>query len=515
MNKSNIKPLGTYLAENLHKWIVDQLTINESINNRDINNAINKVSGFLKKRGIYTLSTVEQATVEGDAVYMVYAFNQNNKGCAFVWKRGESTSLDSVMFTSDFDACYTSVAYEESAKWDCYVQLKGASIVRVIQMVADVMSGRIQMTTSSLNKAIRDAQIWESSGGTQDMITESDDPIIKDLEKKKMATYMKLRSWKKKGNKSDSEIAELEAELENIKDQLNDARISIKGNVAVIPTPNKEVQKIESRFAEEERALPEERFDDMSSYILNVILGLDTFALICGAPGIGKTYRIMQAIKKEGKIRGRDYEVIKGKCTPLKLYTMLHDYQKKGQLLIIDDADSVITDDTSIQLVKAATDSSDERIVAYASSAMPQVPEEMVGLYSDWEQNAKGQWTYPKNFVYEGGLIVISNLSAGQIDTAIRSRALICDLNFTTDEVINIIKDLSPHIMPEVLLPESKDEAINYIRQLAESGGPVEISIRTFTMCAKMFQSDAPRQAIERRIREQLKLKFLRGGRKY
>lgn len=519
MSNKRFGSLSDFLKENCYQPIT-RGALFESVNNRDIDKAMNAVSAFLKKRGIYTLPTIEVANVEGFAVYMVCAFTSDNKGCAFMWRREDVSSLHGVMFSSDFDTCYAAINTNNMVSWDSYVQLKGASIVRAIQLVADVMKGKTGMDTASLNKAIRDAQIWESvesemdnlitedneCEGLKDIIVESDDAVIKALEKKKQSLYMKIRNTTKKGG----DVTDLQTQYDAIKAELQDARISVKANVKVSPVADPAIQKMEDRFEEEERALPEERFGDMESYILNVILGLDVSALICGAPGVGKTYRIMQAIKKEGKVRGIDYDVIKGKATPLSLYTMMHDYQKPGQLLIIDDADNIIKDEVCINLIKAATDSSDERIVAYASSAAPLVPEEKMDMYDDFEMDANGKWRYPKNFVYEGGIIIITNMNAGAIDTAIRSRALICDLNFTTDEVLQLVEGLSPHIMPEVLKPEAKTRALQYLHDLADSGAPMEISIRSFTLCAKMYMSNAPEKDIERRIKEQMRLKFLR-----
>ncbi len=503
--------LSSYLNEYCHASI-GRDTIFENIKNRDIDKAIKLMGDFLKKRNIYTIPVIEIVNVGTFASFMVLAFTNNNTGCAFVWRREDTAYIHEILFTKDFDTAYANISNHESAEWDIDVQLKGASVARTLQLVSDVLTGKTGMDKASLNKAVRDAQIWESeTDELENTINESTDPVIANIERKKNSLYQRIRDKKKKG----LDTSDLEKEYEELKQQLIDARVSVKQGTKVTPITDPVVKKIESRFFEEERALPGERFEDMESYVLNVILGLDTCALICGAPGVGKTYRIMQAIKKEAKVRGRDYEVIKGKITPLKLYTMLHDFQKKGQILVIDDADSALTDDTNIQLIKAATDSSDERIVAYASSTMPLVPEDMIPEFNDWDQDAKGRWVYPKNFVYEGSIIIITNMNAGQIDTAIRSRALICDLNFTTDEVISLVEKLSPHIMPEVLTPESKEKAITYLKELAEQTTEIEISIRTFTMLAKMMMSDAPEQAIKRRIREQLKLKFLRGGKKY
>ena len=63
---------------------------------------------------------------------------------------------------------------------------------------------------------------------------------------------------------------------------------------------------------------------------------------------------------------------------------------------------------------------------------------------------------------------------------------------------------------------EEKEKALAYLEELAEQGAPVELSIRSFTSCADIFMSDdAPEKAIKRRIREQMKNQFLRGGKKY
>lgn len=511
MNPTKLN-LSKYLRENINTPIV-RGHLFESVRNRDIEKALTAIESFLKKRKVYTIPAIESSTVDSADSFVVHCFTDSGKGCSLVWSSSDTSELHSILFTANFDKTYSDIMMGKTTVYDVEVALKGASIVRAIQLVADVMNGRVAMDKMALNKAIRDAQIWEALDQDElDMLLEaSKDPIIADLEKKRSVIYHRIRSWEKQGK----DVTGLQKEYDDLKNQLSDARASVRSNISLTPVEDPTLKRMEDRFEEEERALPEERFSDMESYVQNVILGLDVCALICGAPGVGKTYRIMQAIKKEGKRRGIDYEVIKGKATPMALYTLLHDYQKEGQLLIIDDADSIIKDDVMINLIKAATDSSDERIVAYASSAAPIAPEEKLGMYDDFEQDAKGIWRYPKNFEYNGGVIIITNMNAGQIDTAIRSRALICDLNFTTAEVLDLVRSLSPHIAPEILSPEAKERALHYLEELADSGAPMEISIRSFTLCAKQYMSNAPEKAIERRIKEQMKLKFLRGGKKY
>lgn len=514
--------LSKYLNEHCYSPIARN-SMFESVRNGDIQKALTAIESFLKKRRIYTIPAIDVVNIDKFGMFIVMVYTDDNTGCGLCWRREDTTTLHSLMFTKDFDSCFAALNVGEPIAWDVCVELKGASVVRSLQLIADVLSGRTSMDKASLNKAIRDAQIWESVEVDENITAEdiqlfeglmteaSADPTIAALERQRNTLYRKIRNAEKKGE----DTTGLQAEYDQLKIKLEDARISVRQNVVVNPVNDPALQKMQQRFEEEERALPEERFEDMESYVTNVVLGIDVSALICGAPGVGKTYRIMQTIKKAGLQRGMDYEVIKGKCTPLTLYTMLHDFQQPRQLLIIDDADDIITDDVSINLIKAATDSSDERIVSYGTSVAPMVPEEKLGLFSDFEQDGNGRWRYPKNFVYEGGIIIITNMNAGQIDTAIRSRAMICDLNFTTAEVLDLVRDLSVHICPETLTPESKEKALDYLQELADSGAPMEISIRSFVLVAKLYLSNAPEKAIQRRIREQMKLKFLRGGKRY
>ena len=138
------------------------------------------------------------------------------------------------------------------------------------------------------------------------------------------------------------------------------------------------------------------------------------------------------------------------------------------------------------------------------------MPEDLALSCDDAVYNeSKGRWEYPREFLFEGGGIIITNFSAGQIDTAI------CDLNFTVNEVLDLIRGLAPKIMPDVLKPEAKEQAIDYLQSLADRGAPVELSIRSFTLCAGIMGSNADDRAKKRMITEQMKLQSLRGGHKY
>lgn len=486
----------------------------ESIRSRDIEKAIGLMTSYLKKRKIYTVPVIHEMSIDGKPKLGVYVFNANEEGALFVWDLSQSAQVETVMFTKNFNEAYNAAYNNGQFTFDVLIEAKGANTVQMLKLVDSVLTGKTAMNGSDIRAKIKDAQLFETKviSEKSKVITEAKDPHIADLERKKANMYQRIRDAKKKGR----DFADLQSQYDAILAELNDARLSIRSNVTVSSTTDADVESAQEFFEDEERATPEERFADMKNYIYNVIAGIRPLALLCGAPGVGKTFRVMQAVKGSGKEQNRDYKLLKGKITPSALYTALHDFKNEGQLMIMDDCDSVFKDPDAINLLKAAYDSSDERWVTWGISSPITMPAELAEQCDDAVYNeAKGRWEYPKEFLYEGGGIIITNFNAGQIDTAIRNRALICNLSFTTDEVLDLIEGLAPKIKPDVLSVAAKDAALKYLRELARKGAPVELSIRSFTLCAGLMMSDADDKAKKRMINEQMKLQFARGGKKY
>lgn len=488
--------------------------IHEAVRSRDIEKAIGLISSYLRKRKIYTVPNIFNMTINGKNKLAVYVFNEKAEGGLFVWDLAASAQVEAVMFTKDFNEAFLTSHYPDNAthNYDVYVEAKGANTVQMCKLVEAVLTGKIAMKPEAIRAQIKDAQLFESTIFTEKVVTEAKDPHIAELERKKGNLYQRIRDAKKKGK----DTSDLQTQYDQLAAELAEARVAIQGNVPVTATTNKEVEEVNNFFEDEERATPEERFDDMKNYIYNIIAGRRPLALLCGAPGVGKTFRVMQAVKGAGKEHNRDYKLLKGKCTPSALYTALHDYKDKGKLIIMDDCDSVFKDGDAINLLKAAFDSSDERWVSWNISSPIPMPTELAEVCDDavWNE-LKNRWEYPKEFLYEGGGIVITNFNAGQIDTAIRNRALICDLSFTVQEVLDLIRGLAPKIGVGTVSTEAKERALEYLQELADKKAPVELSIRSFTLCAELYMSDAPEKSIKRMINEQMRLQFARGGRKY
>lgn len=102
-------------------------------------------------------------------------------------------------------------------------------------------------------------------------------------------------------------------------------------------------------------------------FIKSMATSTDKFrALILqGAPGVGKTYSVEQALNRHAPNR---YELINGKTTMLSLYGCLYRASEKGHILFLDDCDSVFSDTNGINLLKAAMDTKPNREIHWESS---------------------------------------------------------------------------------------------------------------------------------------------------
>ncbi|MEK9769313.1 MAG: ATP-binding protein [Betaproteobacteria bacterium] len=141
--------------------------------------------------------------------------------------------------------------------------------------------------------------------------------------------------------------------------------------------------------------LMHQRFDVMNRMGTGCLDGSVRGMIVSGAPGIGKTFNIEKLLKDQ-RINHPDfrYKVIKGAVTPINLFKVLQDYGKRGDVVLLDDVDSIFYDDMGIALLKAALDSGDERWITWLS--------ESHALKDDGRE-------YDREFEYKGTIIFITN----------------------------------------------------------------------------------------------------------
>jgi hypothetical protein len=114
-----------------------------------------------------------------------------------------------------------------------------------------------------------------------------------------------------------------------------------------------------------------EILDEMS----RAAIGGDIRALIVqGPPGVGKSHGVTSELEKANlftEIAGLPpkYEVVKGFMTPISLYCKLYTHSDPGHVLVFDDCDSILEDEESLNVLKAALDSGKSRRVYWGSDS--------------------------------------------------------------------------------------------------------------------------------------------------
>ena len=528
--------------------------MNEAFKEKDYNKAKKAILSILKKEitvgnvyylGVYDLkvdgndcSSAMYVVVDKDGVSMKSSFSIN------FLKSGQSMVPYSIIF---FDKSYcTSMLWGNistyTAKAQLEIKMMGASIVYYIPVIANVInSGKFDISSEEavrIGRKVYDTKnecvSWDMYFGAQKYhIYEgiSEDKVIEkfhlnlghkykkvgdtyqwinetELEDRKKEVYAKMKANTDPdlGKALYKEYRQILNAIKGGATSLEDLECSVKKNVSVsssIPGAAEAQKKIEIAKSD-----PKTAFKEMQMYVKMVIKGIQPAVILCGAPGVGKTYRIMQQLKAAGYTMTGD-NVIKGKCSPRQLYLTLYNNRGKGDIVVIDDADSLVgpkAPEDSINILKAALDSTadDEgRLVSYKIS----------GELKDDEGVP-----VPKSHYNKCGVIVITNYNVGQIDTALRNRAFTQSLEFSVSDLLGIVRDLMPNIEPEHLSMSSKAKAMNFLEKLVEDKEPIEVSIRSFITCSRIYENAEDEEELklcEKMIREQMKNQSLRGGRKY
>ena len=500
--------------------------------------------GFVGYLGIYDLK-VDGNDCQSSVYYVMDKSHTNVAAFAINFlQSGESMVPYSVAIFGKDNADKFLWGRDSNALFKANLEIKmmGASIVYYIPVIANVInSGKFDISSEEavkLGRKVYDTKnecvSWDMYFGAQKYhVYEgiSEDKVIEkfhlnlghkykkvgdtyqwinetELEDRKKEVYAKMKTNTDPdiGKALYKEYRQILNAIKGGATSLEDLECSVKKNVSVSSTiagAAEAEKKIETAKSD-----PKTAFKEMQMYVKMVIKGIQPAVILCGAPGIGKTFRVKQQLKAAGYTMTAD-NTVKGKCTPRQLYLTLYNNKDKGDIVLVDDADSLVgpkAPEDCINILKAALDSTadDEgRLVSYKVS----------GELKDDEGVP-----VPKSHYNKCGMIVITNYSVGQIDTALRNRAFTQSLDFSTKDLLQIIRDIMPNIESNRLSMTSKAKAMNYLEKLVEEGKPIEVSCRSFITCARIYENEEEDDDLglaEKMIAEQMRNQSLRGGKKF
>jgi hypothetical protein len=492
--------------------------LTEDIRSKDFETARALIVDYMQKYGVYSMPTLDKLYAGKSRLYGNLVFCPKKNTAAYItWledaNMGDSMSISGVYFFDNANEVIAQSNSDRVGKSTSKVSIKtnGVSMAKILPLIKGVLTGAVRMEANSIDGAI--------SGYGVDVVDELEEALLSestmdDIASAESAMSSAYREWRNLRNSGASaeQIKAADDEYHRLRKEWKTAKLSISSGAVVQMSSGDEIGKEEKEL--EQRLDPKVRFQHMYNYINMVLKGISHGLIISGAPGIGKTYNVKKLIKQSGYQLGDNYQVISGRCTPAALYLGLYNYSREDDITLIDDCDDALTDTNSVNILKAALDSGDERILSYFVSTTPEVSEEdAVMRHPELAPDKKGKYHAPRQFEYNGRIIIITNMYAGSLDTALRSRCIGCNLEFTTEETLGILKDIMPNIMPDKLDSASKQLAFDFLIELSNKTSEMEISIRSFTTLAKIFAVCGDSEDARFMCIEQMKLQYARTGR--
>lgn len=180
-----------------------------------------------------------------------------------------------------------------------------------------------------------------------------------------------------------------------------------------------------------------QRFKILDDMTRATISGDIRAMIVTGPPGVGKSYGIEKQLEIAGLFntlqsqREKKYEFVKGAMTALGLYCKLYQWSAEKNVVVFDDCDSVLLDDLSLNILKAALDSKKSRRIHWNSDS-----------YKLREEGI------PDNFEFSGSVIFVTNMKFEHVRSkklsdhleALQSRCHYLDLTLDTmrDKILRI-----------------------------------------------------------------------------
>jgi len=241
------------------------------------------------------------------------------------------------------------------------------------------------------------------------------------------------------------------------------------------------------------------RYDMFCRIVDGATYGEFPAVIVTGSAGMGKTETSTAILEKAFRDRDVKYSIVQGSnVSPITLYERLWKFRHKGNVLVMDDSDTLLNDSQGVMMLKAAMDSKPSRKMS-------------------WGTRASLEGDTPNEYDYQGSLIFLSNQNFRHIVntgnplhariqhlSAITSRVNYLDLGMHSNHARYLwtVMQIKRHRILEKrgLTAQEQTDVMTFIRDHTED--LQEVSIRTavkmvpFVLMARRDSSNDWRKAV-------------------
>jgi len=256
-------------------------------------------------------------------------------------------------------------------------------------------------------------------------------------------------------------------------------------------TLNFEVPKLGKPARETDEQIKQrlrDRFDILHDMTRAVKKGDVRAMIVTGPPGVGKSFGVEKVLDEASLFdklaqRRQKFEVVKGAMSAIGLYAKLFKYADEGCVVVFDDCDSILLDDVSLNILKAALDSSKKRYISWNTDSRLLRSE---GI--------------PDRFEFKGAAIFITNIKFEHVRSkklkdhldALESRCHYLDLTLDTtrDKMLRIKQIVKDGMLDSYDFEDgASDEIVSYMEENLKRLR--ELSLRTVLKIADLRKMSA------------------------
>jgi ABC-type uncharacterized transport system ATPase subunit len=226
-------------------------------------------------------------------------------------------------------------------------------------------------------------------------------------------------------------------------------------------------------------------FNVLGKVANGIVNGNISAVIVSGAAGCGKTYTMEKILGKAESDGLVSYSTVKGAMSAIGLYRELYNAREPGNVLVIDDCDSIFGDLDALNILKAALDTGKTRTVHWNKESRTLIDE---GI--------------DRSFDFEGAVVFITNIDfTAEIEAdkkmsphykAFLSRCMYVDLGIHTKR--EVLVRITQVVQGQEFLRENgvtKTQAGEMMRWVSNNIARVRVlSIRTVLQLASLIKTD-------------------------